>query len=71
MDSNYIHVHCSLSLVHSHSCIREDWKGTKVDSTGVDFNQLEDAFREKVCTCVCMPLIIPCVLVHGHATIDL
>lgn len=30
------------------SCIRDDWKGDKVDATGVDFNELEDGFREKV-----------------------
>ena len=57
----YMYIHCSLSLVHSHnaySCIREDWKGTKVDSTGVDFNQLEDAFREKVIACACVRVFV-------------
>ena len=30
------------------SCIMDDWKSEKVDTSGVDFNELESGFREKV-----------------------
>ena len=37
-------------VINHYSCIRDDWKGDKTDTTGVDFNEMEDTFREKVCT---------------------
>ena len=41
---------CSVIVCCVYSCIKDDWKAEKVGATGVDFNELEDAFREKVCT---------------------
>ena len=31
-----------------HSCIKDEWKSEKVDSSGVDFTELESGYREKV-----------------------
>ena len=41
-------VHMCDGHILTHSCIKDDWNSEKVDSTGVDFDELEDGFREEV-----------------------
>ena len=59
----YMYIACSVIVCCVYSCIKDDWKAEKVGATGVDFNELEDAFREKVCT---MYMYITCTYTHLH-----